>query len=79
MSLAATGTATWDVDDEVRTVADAVRIGRDAAQQMIAAAALLAIGPRSKHEDVAAEIHLFTVETVSELATAEVPRATEKE
>jgi hypothetical protein len=71
--------APWDVAAEVRTVADAVRIGRDSAQQMIATAALFAFGQRAHtaEMDLSVEIHLFTVETVSELDTAEVPRAVE--
>lgn len=67
-----------DVYAEVATVADAVRIGRDCAQEMIATAALMAFGPRARSSDLEASIHLFTVETVSELATAEVPRAIEQ-
>lgn len=64
----------WDVEAEVQTVADAVRIGREAAQQMLATAALFAFGTNATTEELAIEIHLFTVETVSELSTAEVPR-----
>lgn len=75
----------WDVADEVRTVADAVRIGRESAQMMIATAARLAIGDRAQDAgpedvpmDIALEVHLFTVEAVSELSTGEVPRAIER-